>query len=354
MRDEKYIFTPGPVKMHQSTLEIGRKQTPYFRNEWFSRLMFKCKERLLKFTNAPQGSEVIFLSTSGTGAMDAAVSNLLAQKNRALVINGGGFGQRFVEICENYAIDAEVYKANDSLFGFDLKTTSDTLLINAHETTVGRVYDLESIGQFCRENHLLNIVDAISLFVTDEIDMQKFNIDALIISSHKGLALPPGLSMVILSPNALKRSQGIDNRSYYLDFNRYLKDIKRGQTPFTPPVSIILQLTNRLYEIEKTTIEYEYQKTKEIAQYFRESIRYLPLKIFHNEMPNAMTTLVPTDGKSAAVIVNDLKERFNVIVTPSGGELRDKIFRVSHMGDMTKEYTDVLINALYQYYGERR
>jgi len=222
------------------------------------------------------------------------------------------------------------------------------LLINSHETSTGLLYDLNAVGKFCQTNNILNIVDGISMFITDELDMKKFHIDALIVSSHKGLALPPGLSMVILAPKALQRVQS--PRSLYFDFHRYLKDGKRGQTPFTPAVTIILQLQLRLRQIVAKTIEKEIEKAKEIANYFRKSIEKLPLKAYSDFMPNAMTTLSPTDGKKASDIVDMLDKEYNVVVAPNGGTLKEVIFRVSHMGDMSEAYVDVLIDALYNYY----
>ena len=352
----KYIFTPGPVKMYEETLKLGLIQTPYFRNNEFSEVVFECEKNLLNIANAPEGSRVLFLTASGTAGMEASVQNLLNQNDKALVINGGGFGQRFVDICKIHNINTIECKVKET----NLSDTSmlnehndaTSLLINAHETSIGTLYDLDAVGKFTKDNNMLHIVDAISMFITDELDMQRHNIDALIISSHKGLALPPGLSMVILSPKAIAKINPA--HQLYFDFNSYLKDAKRGQTPFTPAVTIILQLHQRLKRIIDDGITTHQQKAKTAAEYFRESIKELPLKSYSSYMPNAMTTLTPTDGKSALQIVKDLDERFDIIVTPNGGELKDKIFRVSHMGDMNKEYVDVLIDALHKYYNIKR
>lgn len=352
----KHIFTPGPVKMSEETLAIGAMQTPYFRNEQFSQILLECENNLLKIVNAPKGSRALFLSASGTAGMEAAVQNLLNKDDKTIVINGGTFGQRFADICNLYNIDhIDIKVKNENLS--DTKklqkyATASSLLINAHETSIGLLYDLKAVGDFCKDNDILNIVDAISMFVTDRLDMCYHNIDALIISSHKGLALPPGLSMVILSPKAIKKVNS--KHQLYFDFNAYLNDGQRGQTPFTPAVSIILQLQARLDQILNDSIDSQIEKAREIALYFRESIKNLPLKAFNDFMPNALTTLTPTDGRSASTIVKDLDEKYNIVVAPNGGELKDKIFRVSHMGDMTKEYTDILIEALFNYYGRQR
>lgn len=353
---DKYIFTPGPVKMYEETLKLGSMQTPYFRNDEFSDIIFDCEKNLLNIANAPGGSRVLFLTASGTAGMEATVQNLLNQDDKALVVNGGGFGQRFADICKIHninTIECKVQNSNlsdTSLLSENKDATS--LLINAHETSIGTLYDLDAVGKFTKENGMLNIVDAISMFITDKLDMQRHNIDALIISSHKGLALPPGLSMVILSPKAIAKINPV--HQLYFDFNSYLKDGQRGQTPFTPAVTIILQLHQRLQCIIEDGIKTHRERAKGAAEYFRESIKELPLELYSSYMPNAMTTLTPTDGKSAAQIVKDLDEQFDIIVAPNGGELRDKIFRVSHMGNMNKEYVDILINALHTYYNIKK
>ncbi len=352
---QKYIFTPGPVKMYEETLKLGSIQTPYFRNEEFSKVVLECEENLLKIANAPKGSRVVFLTASGTAGMEAAVQNLINKDDKVLAINGGGFGERFVEICDIHNLNAINCKVEDNLEDCSILNKykdSNILLINAHETSIGTLYNLDSISKFVKKNNMLNIVDAISMFVTDDIDMINQNIDALIISSHKGLALPPGLSMVILSPKAIEKVN--PKHQLYFDFNAYLKDGQRGQTPFTPAVTIIFQLQQRLNQIVEDGIEFHKNKAKEIAKYFRDEVKSLPLKEFSSFMPNAMTTLTPIDDKSAYEIVQVLDEKYDCIVAPNGGNLKDKIFRVSHMGDMSKEYIDKLIDALYDYYKLKR
>lgn len=350
--NKQYIFTPGPVPMSKEILKIGSLQLPYFRNEYFSKIVLECKKDLLTLTNAPKGSEVIFMTSSGTGAMEAVILNLLSKEDNTIVINGGGFGQRFVDICNIHNVpnfDIKIGKDDNINFEELSSLNANAFIVNAHETTIGRLYNLNKIGQFCKKNKLLNIVDAISSFVCDEINMEKQHIDALIISSNKGLALPPGLGIVVLSPKAILKLQEIN--SIYFNFKSYIADIQRGQTPFTPVISIILQLNKRLKELKKQTISKTNKKTKKLANYFRKNIKDLPFEFYVKNMPNAMTTLTPTDGKLASQIIKDFEERYNIILTPSGGDLKEKLIRVSHMGNMNKKYMDVLINALKQYYG---
>ena len=358
MINEDYaIFTPGPVKMSEEILQVGAQQTPYFRNSEFSDVTFACENGLLEMVNAPQGSKVIFLTASGTAGMESVVMNLLNEQDNALVVNGGGFGGRFVNICATHAIAHSNFKVKNTnlsdIENLAPKESYTSLIVNAHETSVGHLYDLDAMGDYAVKNDLLYIVDGISMLVTDPLDMQQANIDVVIASSQKGLALPPGLTMVILAPKAINRLQDIN--SLYFNFKDYLRNGERGQTPYTPAVTIMLQLQARLNQIkERGGIEQSIANANEVATYFRNSIKALPLKEYTPYMPNAMTTLTPTDGKSAMDIVNDLEAKYKVMVCPNGGAERDIVFRVSHMGEMTKEYTDILINALHDYYGVAR
>ncbi|MCW8982926.1 MAG: aminotransferase class V-fold PLP-dependent enzyme, partial [Gammaproteobacteria bacterium] len=331
------IFTPGPVKMSEEILQVGAKQTPYFRNSAFSDVTFACEKGLLEMANAPEGSKVIFLTASGTAGMESAVMNLLNENDNALVVNGGGFGARFVDICATHSVPHTNFKIkNTNLTDIEKLAPNEdytSLVVNAHETSVGHLYNLDAMGEYAVKGEMLFIVDAISMLVTDPLDMQRSNIDVVIVGSQKGLALPPGLTMVILSPKAINKLQNIN--SLYFNFKDYLANGERGQTPYTPAVTIMLQLEARLNQIkERGGVSQSIANAKEVAEYFRKSIKALPLKEYTPYMPNAMTALTPTDGGSAMEIVNALEENYKVMVCPNGGAERDIVFRVSHMGEM--------------------
>jgi len=347
---QAHIYTPGPVKMASDTLRLGGMQTPYFRNAEFSHLVLESESMLLKLANAPDGSRCVFITASGTGAMEAAVINLLSPDRPVGIVNGGSFGQRFVDICEVHRVPVKEAKVDrdpltDGVALAKLKGV-EALLINAHETSVGHCYDLQATGRWCRGQGALHIVDAISLFVTDPLDMQADGIDALIISSHKGLALPPGLAMVLLSPKALARVH--QSGSYYLDFAMHLRDGERGQTPFTPAVSIVLQLHQRLVQIHAEGASVLWQRTAELASYFRKQVSALPLHFYSLHMPNAMTALeLGSHARLNAVqVVQALDFQYGCVVAPNGGALRERVFRVSHMGAVDCEDMDRLVSAL--------
>lgn len=351
---KKLIFTPGPVMMSKKIKKIGQKQPNYFRNNEFSQILLDCQDMLLNIANAPKNSKVIFLGGSGTLGLEASVLNFLDMQKKATVLNGGDFGARFAEICNknNLHFDEIKLQKNEPLNFSKINTNIDIFFTNAHETTIGRLYDIEKIGKFCTQNDILLIVDAISAFIGDKIDMKSQNIDVLIISSNKGLALPPGLVMIILSPKAINNL--VKTKSLYCDFALYLENIKRGQTPFTPPILIIYQLQARLKQIQKMQIRKCNKKVEKLANYFRANIKNLPFEFYSTDMANSMSALVLTNGEKAYKFIEKFEKKYNIVLTPSGGGLKDTLVRVAHIGELRKKDFDYLIFCLEDYFKEKK
>ncbi|MGU8411880.1 pyridoxal-phosphate-dependent aminotransferase family protein [Clostridium perfringens] len=345
-------FSVGPVLMDKEILSIGKKQIPYFRTNEFSEIMIENEKLMKKLVNAKDDSRVVFLTASGTGAMESTVMNTLTKKDKVLIINGGSFGARFSEICDIHRIphtDINL-KYGETLTQKHLDSYKNekitALLVNIHETSTGILYDIDMLSNFCREKNCLFIVDAISSFLADEINMKEKNIDILITASQKALALPPGLSIIILNEKSINRVKDINVKSMYFNFNSYLKNGERGQTPFTPAVSILLQLNARLKSIDSIGIRVIIENTKKIADDFRNKIVQLPFEIINKRSSNAVTVIKPLGKMKAHDIFEYLKDNYNIFVCPNGGELKDKIFRVGHIGNLSIEKNNILINAL--------
>ena len=347
-------FTVGPVQSSEEILEIGSEQVPYFRTPEFSRIMLENEELIKKLAKAPKDAKAVFLTGSGTAAMEATVMNVLSKEDKALIINGGSFGARFVKLCQLHGVAYEELKLTTG-HGFtskDLEKYRDSgftcALVNYHETSTGELYDLNLLSKFCKQNNMLLIVDCISAFLADEFDMKKLNADVMITGSQKALACPPGISIIILSDRAVKRVYNNESKSMYLDLKNALENAKRGQTPFTPAVSILRQINKRLHLIEANGgINKSINSTKELASYFRAAIKDLPLEIVPDNCSNAVTALHPLKN-NAYEIFAILKDNYHIWVCPNGGELKDKIFRVGHIGALTKEDYDKLLSALRQ------
>ena len=346
-------FTVGPVQSCEEVRAIGAQNVPYFRTPEFSAVMLENEALMQRFAKAPQGARTVFITGSGTASMEAAVMNVFTPADKVLLVNGGSFGQRFHELCEIYQIPFEEIKletgkalTNAHLAPYDGKGFTG-FLVNIHETSTGVRYDPMLIGDFCRRNGLFLVVDAISSFLADEFDMAGWGVDVMITGSQKALACPPGISVMVLSAKAVERIGQNQVRSLYFDLKSALKNGERGQTPFTPAVGTLLQIHARLKGIEAMGgVEKETEKIAALAADFRERIKDLPLDICSESLSNAVTPLM-TRNCSAYDIFTVLKDEYGIWVCPNGGEFRDKIFRVGHIGELTAEDNRVLADALH-------
>ena len=346
------LFTPGPVMLDADTRDEGSRQMVYHRTPEFSRRVLRCEQLLKESCRARDGDRMILLTGSGTAAMEATVLNLFAPGDRVLVVEGGDFGHRFVEIAELHGLAVTPVRLapGQPLTALDLAAHAGRgfagLLVNHHETSTGTLFDLDLVARFCRAEGCLLVVDAIGSFLADEVAMADWGIDALIVSSQKALALPPGLSFVALSERAQQRVSQVTRRSYYFDFRKHLADIRRGQTPFTPAVGLVGQLERRLEKILAQGVSHQIETVRAHAMDFRIRIHDLPFALLAESPSNAVTALVPLDGATPDYYVRGLAEKYGIYVCPNGGALSQRIFRVGHLGDVSFADQTRLIAAL--------
>lgn len=345
-------FTVGPVQSPESVRAIGSLNVPYFRTPEFSELMLDNEKLMLKFTKACPSSRVCFMTTSGTGSMEATVVNCFTKEDKLLIVNGGSFGARFVELVKIHGIPYEeiVLSHGESLKSGHLRPFEDKgftgMLINIHETSTGVLYDIKLVSEFCKKNSIFLVVDAISSFLCDELNMAQHGIQVMITGSQKALACPPGVSIIVLSPLAVAKVMANDSKCMYLDLKSAIKNGERGQTPFTPAVQTLMQINCRLNEIEQTGgVEAEIQRRADLAVDFRKKINGLPLEICSESLSNAVTPLHPTKS-NAYEIFTVLKDEYRIWICPNGGEMKEEIFRVGHLGYLSKDDNSKLIDAL--------
>lgn len=344
-------FTVGPVMSSESVRTIGAEQVPYFRTAEFSNVMFENENLIRKFSKASEDSRVIFLTGSGTAAMEASVMNCLNKKDKAIVVNGGSFGHRFVQLLELHDIPhTEIVLEHGKALKKEMLNQYEgkgytAFVINLHETSTGVYYDIDMISDFCKKNKMFLLVDSISSFLADEFDMEKLGVDVMLTGSQKALACPPGVSIIVLSPKAIARIENNDSKCMYFDLKDALKNGERGQTPFTPAVGILRQINIRLKEIENEGgIEIENHKIADLATDFRKKIEGLPFEIVSESMSNAVTPLHPLTANAYDIFLT-LKNEYGIWVCPNGGDMKDTIFRVGHIGALTKEDNTTLVNA---------
>lgn len=338
---KSYVF-PGNIE--DSILQIGGKPFPYMRTEQFSELVKDSERMLLELIHCPSGRVIIY-TASGTGAMDAVVTNYVSRFNKAFIIAGGSFGYRWKSLCEYYGCANDVLEvpfAQDIDYSLlEAKVAAcrpDVFLCQHHETSTGQLYDMEKISAICKQYDVSLVVDAISSFLSDELDMEALGIDICITSSQKGLNIAPGLSFLFLSSKILDTD--FMHKSYYFDFVENLKNLERGQTPYSPATSLFLQLHARLQIDINIGVERLIASVRSKALYFRELCRCNGWEIPAQVPSNCITGFFVK--KNGDILFKELLKQ-DIFIMPGG---TPDYFRVSHLGVQTNEDLDELARLI--------
>lgn len=338
-----YAF-PGIIE--DDILAIAARQIPYMRTAWFSQLM-KENERMLLDAIGCRDGKVMFFTSSGTGAMEAIVENFVAARGSAYIIDGGTFGHRWVELCRYHGVE---HKAMQVPFACDIdydlldrevaQFAPKVFLCQHHETSSGQLFNLKRISEICRKYGVCLVVDVISSFLAEELNMDELGIDVAVTSSQKGLNLPPGAALVFLSAKAA----GMEflHRNYYFDFQDNLENLKRGQTPFSPATTIFMQIHERMSRNMQKGIGNIIAETRAKALHFRKLCRKNGWTVPAQCPANAITGFFVQ--KNADILFTELQKR-GVFVMPSG---KPGFMRVSHMGCDTIQDLDELAQMIVE------
>lgn len=339
-------FTVGPVTIEAEMRAIAAEPLPYFRDDAFAEVVRRVDRGLCALVGGSADTRAALLTASGTAAMEAAVINLFGPEHRVLVIEGGSFGRRFVEICRAHAIPHEVASVAP---GRDLDLDAlpsggfDGVLVQAHETSTGQRFDLQALGAWSAERGAHLVVDAISAVLADPLSMSGWNIGTLVVSSNKGLAVSPGLSAVIM--DGATRAQMREPASLYLRLGPAFTNAERGMTPYTPAIGVIRQLARRLDTVASDRGAATIAATAARATHFRAGLARLGVPTFPQTPSNYLTALVVRPGTSRA-LYETLRDRHGILINPSTWGFETEVPKVCHAGDLTLEDHDVLLDAL--------
>jgi len=329
MKIEERLYTPGPTQIPQRILRAISQPLIHHRSEEFKKLFEGIRERL-KYPFQTK-NEVLILTSSGTGAMEAVISNLFSPGERVLVIEGGKFGHRWAEISQAFDLDVmklqvELGEAADpeEVKGIVAKDKGIcAVLATLCETSTGVVEDIQGIGRALPGSPTLLIVDAVSGLAVDELRPDEWGVDVVVSASQKGLMLPPGLSFLSLSPRAKERVEKSSSPRYYWDLREYDGFAQRGFTPYTPSISLFFGLQEALSMFEEEGMEGVWSRHKRLAQATRRGIEALGLQPFSRR---------PSNGLTAVRMLEALRSDFGVLLAHGQGELKGRIFRLAHMG----------------------
>jgi aspartate aminotransferase-like enzyme len=357
------LFTPGPTPLLPAAQFAMAAADIHHRTPEFRALFTRVLSQLKDFVGTT--SDVIILSSSGTGAMEAAVSNLTSPGDRVLVLTAGKFGERWSEITKAFGCHVDVIeKPYGQTFSLDevkaaLKLETRAVFVQATESSTGVRHDIQGIAKLLKDQNseALLVVDAITGLGTTHLDMDGWGIDALIGGSQKAVMMTPGLSYIAISPRAWDRMEASYNPRYYFDLRKERKNAAKGESAYTPPVALIAalgasldfianQAEGNLAEGRKKLVD----NAETCAAMTRAAATAMGLKLFapKGHEAAAATAILPPENTDSGVIVKALKQKFAATITDGQGEMKGHLFRIAHIGFFDYLDTIAIIGALEQ------
>jgi aspartate aminotransferase-like enzyme len=340
------LFTPGPTPLLPAAQFAMAAADLHHRTPEFRALYQKVLAQLKVFVGTQ--NDVLLLASSGTGAMEASVSNLTSPGDRVLVLSAGKFGERWVELAKAFGCEAEVVSAPYGAT-FDLadvrkalKPEHRAVFMQATETSTGVRHDVEAVAKLLKEagSEALLVVDGITGLGTTHFDVDGWGIDVLIGGSQKAVMIPPGLSYLSVSERAWKAMEGASNPRFYFDLRKERKNAVKGESAYTPAVALIAGLGAALDyiagqaggDLEKGRIALV-DNAQVNAAATRAGLVALGFSLFAPTAPAAAATAVAMpEGMNSGEVVKALKVRFALVIANGQGEMQGKIFRVAHLG----------------------
>jgi aspartate aminotransferase-like enzyme len=349
----KYLFTPGPTQVPPEVLLEMARPIIHHRTPEFSAVLDQARERMKPLLGTRE--EVLVLASSGTGAMEATVTNLLAPGDHALYVNGGKFGERWGKLLAVNQMTGHEIKVEwgrsvrPELIEDALKARPETkaVFVQASETSTGAIHPVEKIGEITRNREALLIVDGITSVGVFEQKMDEAGVDALITGSQKALMLPPGLGVVALSKRAWERAAKNKTPRFYFDLNRELKAQRDDHTTaWTPAVSLIVGLNKALELLHAETLPAVFARHRVMAEAARDAAAALGLKLLSpdNPAPGITGVLTPT-GVDGGKIVKYMRDTLGVTVQGGQDHMKGKLVRIGHMGYVSPFDVVIAISA---------
>ncbi len=334
------LFTPGPVEVPEAALLAMARQVRHHRTAEFRRTMadvFAGLKYVFQTAN-----DVLVLSCSGTGGMEAAVVNTVPRGGKALVLESGKFAERWRLIAERFGIEVVRYEVpwGDSFDAAEvarlLAEHPDTAAVFAtlQETSTGVGHDIEAIGRVVRDTPTLFVVDGISGAGAMECRTDDWGIDVLVVGSQKALMTPPGLAFLAVSPKAWQRIEAIDRPAFYFDLLAYREAAKANETPYTPAIPLIEALAESLRLIRAEGIENVWARSRRLSRAVLAGIAALGLRPVAKRPAEGVSAVYLPEAIDGKAFLARLEERFGIKLAGGQGPLKGRIFRLAQMGQI--------------------
>lgn len=332
------LLTPGPTPLYPPALHAMMGADIHHRTQDFVELYVRAVTNLKEVMGTSY--DVVPLTASGTGAMEASVSNFFRRGDRVLVLSAGKFGERWVQIAEAYGLEPVVLKAE---YGEAvpasavLEKLNDSsirgVFLQASETSTGIMHDVETIGKAVAKTDAILVVDAVTGLGSMPLDIEGWGLDIVVSGSQKAFMIPPGLAFLSISPKAWKHEETSDLPHYYFNIKKEAAGAGKGQSNYTPSVAMLLSLDAALVYMKQIGMDKLIENAQLLARATREAVTVLGLKPFAANNPgSAVTAVLAPEGMDSGVIVKGFRERFGAIIANGQGTMKGKIFRVAHLG----------------------
>jgi aspartate aminotransferase-like enzyme len=339
LKPREFLMIPGPTPVPDAVLEAVGRHPIGHRSADFSKALREATDGL-KWLGKTQ-NDVFILTASGTGAMEAAISNTISSGDRVLSLICGVFGERWAKIAEAFGAQVERLVVDPgksiSIAAVKEKLSSGkfkAVTITHNETSTGVLNDLPKIVSLVREHGALSIVDAVTSFGAMDIPIDDWNIDILCTGSQKALMLPPGLGIIFVGKKAWEASTACKTPRFYFDLAKCKKSLDADTTPFTPNVSLVIGLQASIKLMRDEGQEAIFARHLRLKSALRAGLKSLGLELFVAEdcASPTITSILPPSGLTVDAIRKGLKERFSIVVADGQDALKGKIFRIGHMG----------------------
>lgn len=357
MKDKTFLMIPGPTPVPESVmLEIAKHPIGH-RSSEFSSILKEVYENL-KYVFQSK-NDVFMFTSSGTGAMCAALENLVNEGDKVLCLSLGNFGNRWAKIAESrgadvekieveagQVIDPEVLKKR---LAEDTNKEIKIVTLTHSETSTGAANDVKTLCSIIREHGAISVVDGVTSVCAMPVKPDEWGIDVLVSGSQKGFMIPPGLAFLVANERAWKVYEQCKHPSFYFDWAAHKKAVEGDTTPFTPAVNLIVGLNTALKMIKEEGIENMNARHKRHCMALRNALRAINLELLvkdDNDASHSITSILPPEGISVPDIRSTMKNDFDIVVANGQAKLKDKIFRMGTLGFVCDRDLIAAIGAL--------
>ena len=333
------LLTPGPTPLYPPALHAMMASDIHHRTEDFRRVYRSCLADLKEVMAT--ANDVLLFAASGTGAMDASVSNLFSRGDKVIVCCAGKFGERWAEIAKAYGLDAnvlimpygQVVSPAQVEAALAAEPATKAVFVQASETSTGAAHDIRAMAAAIAKTSAVFIVDAITGLGTMPLDIDGWGLDVVIGGSQKAFMIPPGLAFLSISPKAWKLAETATLPHYYFNLKKEKKSGDAGESSWTPSTALILALAEALRYVKQIGMDKLIRNAQLLAEATRAAVLKLGLELFAPGSPGSSVTAVKAPaGLDSSVIVKEFRSRFGAIIANGQGSMKGQIFRIAHLG----------------------